>query len=79
MGWLTAIVVGGLAGWLAGIMMNMRFGVLMNIFIGIVGAVVASAIFDRAGIYVASGWLGFLVTGFIGSCVLLLLAKIARN
>ena len=51
----------------------------MNIFIGIVGAIVANAVFEGADIHVADGWLGFLVTGFIGSCVLLFLAKIARR
>jgi len=59
--------------------MGIRFGVLMNIVIGIVGAVIASAIFNRAGIYVASGWLGYLVTGFIGSCILLFMAKLVRR
>jgi len=78
-GLITAIIVGGLAGWLAGILMGIRFGVLMNIVIGIIGAVIASAIFARAGIYVGSGRLGYLVTGFIGSCILLFLAKLVRR
>ncbi|RWX75584.1 GlsB/YeaQ/YmgE family stress response membrane protein [Neorhizobium lilium] len=78
-GWLTAIIIGGLAGWLAGILMDLRFGLFMNIVIGIVGAVLGSAIFARAGIYVHSGWLGYLVTGFIGSCILLFIAKLVRR
>jgi uncharacterized membrane protein YeaQ/YmgE (transglycosylase-associated protein family) len=78
-GWIGAIIIGGLAGWLAGKLMDMRFGILMNIVIGIVGAVLANAIFSRAGIYVASGWLGYLVTGFIGSCFLLFVAKLVRR
>jgi uncharacterized membrane protein YeaQ/YmgE (transglycosylase-associated protein family) len=78
-GWLAAVIIGGLAGWLAGILMDMRFGVFMNIIIGIVGAVLANAIFTRAGIYVADGWLGYLVTGFIGSCILLFVAKLVRR
>jgi uncharacterized membrane protein YeaQ/YmgE (transglycosylase-associated protein family) len=78
-GWLAAIIIGGLAGWLAGILMDMRFGVFMNIIIGIVGAVLANAIFTRTGIYVAGGWLGYLVTGFIGSCILLFVAKLVRR
>ena len=78
-GWLAAIIIGGLAGWLAGKLMDVRFGIFMNIVIGIVGAVLANAIFTRAGIYVASGWLGYLVTGFIGSCILLFVAKLVRR
>ncbi|MDE1158750.1 MAG: GlsB/YeaQ/YmgE family stress response membrane protein [Neorhizobium sp.] len=78
-GWFAAIIIGGLAGWLAGILMEMRFGVLMNIVIGMVGAVLANAIFTRADIHVANGWLGYLVTGFIGSCILLFFAKLVRR
>ena len=78
-GWFAAIVIGGLAGWLAGKFMDMRYGLFMNIFIGIVGAIPANAVFQGADIHVADGWLGFLATGFIGSCVLLFLAKIARR
>jgi len=78
-GWFAAIIIGGLAGWLAGKVMDLRFGIFMNIVIGIVGAVVANAAFESADIHVADGWLGFLVTGFIGSCLLLFLAKLVRR
>ena len=78
-GWIAAIIIGGLAGWLAGKLMDIRFGIFMNIVIGIVGAVLANAIFSRAGIYVASGWLGYLVQGFVGSCILLFVAKLVRR
>ncbi|MCB5202122.1 GlsB/YeaQ/YmgE family stress response membrane protein [Neorhizobium sp. T786] len=78
-GWFAAIIIGGLAGWLAGKLMDVRFGIFMNIVIGIVGAVVANAAFESANIHVADGWLGYLVTGFIGSCVLLFLAKLVRR
>ncbi len=78
-GWIAAIIIGGVAGWLAGKLMDIRFGIFMNIVIGIVGALLANAIFDSAGIHVASGWLGYLVQGFVGSCILLFLAKIVRR
>lgn len=78
-GWFGAIFIGGLAGWLAGKFLDMRYGLFMNIFIGIVGAIVANAVFESANIHVADGWLGFLVTGFVGSCVLLFLAKLVRR
>ena len=78
-GWIAAIIIGGLAGWLAGKLMDMRFGIFMNIIIGIVGAVLANAIFESTNIHVASGWLGYLVQGFVGSCILLFVAKIVRR
>ncbi len=78
-GWIAGIIIGGVAGWLAGKLMDIRFGIFMNIVIGIVGAVLANTIFDSADIHVASGWLGYLVQGFVGSCILLFLAKIVRR
>ncbi|ACM36511.1 MULTISPECIES: GlsB/YeaQ/YmgE family stress response membrane protein [Rhizobium/Agrobacterium group] len=78
-GWLTAIFVGGLAGWLAGKLMDMRFGIFMNIVIGIIGSVIANAIFRRFDIFVASDWVGYLITSFIGACILLFVAKLVRK
>ena len=41
-GWIAAIVVGGIAGWLAEQFMKSNMGLVMNIVLGIVGAAVAS-------------------------------------
>ena len=78
-GWLGAIVAGGLAGWLAGKVMDMRFGVIMNIIIGIVGAVIGNAVLTRFGVFVAGDWLGYLIVGFIGACILLFVVKLVRR
>ena len=45
-GWIAAIIVGGIAGWLAERFMKSDMGLLMNIVLGIIGAAVASAIFS---------------------------------
>src|SRR5215470_5602351 len=42
-GWIAAIIIGGIAGWLAEQFMKSDMGLLMNIVLGIVGAAVASA------------------------------------
>ncbi|MHB0950373.1 MAG: GlsB/YeaQ/YmgE family stress response membrane protein [Allorhizobium sp.] len=78
-GWFVAIVIGGIAGWLAGKLMEMRFGIFMNIILGIVGSVVANAILAQFHIAVAGGWLGYLVTGFVGASILLFLVKLVRR
>ncbi|HCL66979.1 MAG TPA: GlsB/YeaQ/YmgE family stress response membrane protein [Rhizobium sp.] len=78
-GWFLTIIVGGFAGWMAGKFLNMRFGIIMNIIIGIVGAVVAAAIFRRFGVMVAGDWLGFLVTSFVGASLLLFVVKLIRR
>ena len=60
-GWIAAIIIGGIAGWLAEQFMKSDMG-LMNIVLGIVGAAVASAILSYFGI-VLGGWIGYLIAG----------------
>lgn len=78
-GWFLTIVIGGLAGWLAGKFINVRFGLLMNIIVGIVGAVLAAAIFRRFGIVVEGDWFGYLLTSFVGASLLLYAVKLIRR
>ena len=77
-GWIAAIIIGGIAGWLAEQFMKTGMGVLMNIVLGIVGAAVASAIFSFLGINLG-GWLGYLITGFIGACLLIWIVRAVRG
>ena len=69
-GWIAAIIIGGIAGWLAEQFMRSQMGLLLNIVLGIVGAAVASALFSFIGIHFA-GWIGYLIAGFIGACILI--------
>ena len=48
-GWIAAIIIGGLAGWLAEMFMKSDTGIVMNIILGIVGAVLANAILSVFG------------------------------
>ena len=76
-GWIAAIIIGGVAGWLAEIFMKSNMGLLMNIVLGIVGAVVANALLGLFGV-VLTGWLGYLIAGFIGACILIAIARMFR-
>ncbi|MBJ3784161.1 GlsB/YeaQ/YmgE family stress response membrane protein [Devosia sediminis] len=77
-GFIAAIIIGGMAGWLASMFMKSGTGVLMNIILGIVGAIVASLIFGLLGVSFG-GWLGYLVAGFIGACILIAIARMIRR
>lgn len=77
-GWLAAIIIGGIAGWLASMFMKTGGGVLMNVILGIVGAILASLIFGLLGISFG-GWLGYLVAGFIGACIIIAIARAVRR
>jgi uncharacterized membrane protein YeaQ/YmgE (transglycosylase-associated protein family) len=77
-GWIAAILIGGLAGWLAEKFMKSDMGVVMNIILGIIGAVVLNAILAFAGLGFA-GWLAYLVIGFIGACILIAAGRAIRR
>ena len=53
-------------------------GLLMNIVLGIVGAAIASAILSVFGIALG-GWIGYLITGFIGACLLIWIVRAIRG
>jgi uncharacterized membrane protein YeaQ/YmgE (transglycosylase-associated protein family) len=69
-GWIAAIIVGGVAGWLAEQFMKSEMGLLMNIVVGIIGAAVASFILSVFGVHLG-GWIGYLIAGFIGAVLLI--------
>jgi uncharacterized membrane protein YeaQ/YmgE (transglycosylase-associated protein family) len=79
MGLLTWIVVGLIAGWLAGLMMKgSGYGVLGDILLGVVGAVIggflAGALFNVAD--PVSGFnITTLVTAFIGAVIVVALVR----
>ena len=78
-GWIAAIIIGGIAGWLAEQFMKSQMGMLMNIILGIVGAAIASWLFGMVGISFGPGWLGYLIAGFIGACVLIWVVRLVRG
>ncbi|NLS05285.1 GlsB/YeaQ/YmgE family stress response membrane protein [Rhizobium sp. P32RR-XVIII] len=78
-GWIAAIIIGGVAGWLAEKFMHSSMGVFMNIILGIVGAIVANFILGVLTIQPLSGWLGYLITGFVGACILIALGRLIRR
>jgi uncharacterized membrane protein YeaQ/YmgE (transglycosylase-associated protein family) len=79
-GWIAAIIVGGLAGWLAEMFMKSNMGILMNIVLGIVGAIVLNAILQALNIGAfGTGWIAYLITGFIGACLLIWVGRLVRR
>jgi uncharacterized membrane protein YeaQ/YmgE (transglycosylase-associated protein family) len=77
-GWIAAIIIGGIAGWLAEQFMKSDTGLVMNIVLGIVGAAIASAILSFFGI-VLGGWIGYLIAGFIGACLMIWIVRTVRG
>jgi uncharacterized membrane protein YeaQ/YmgE (transglycosylase-associated protein family) len=70
-GLITFLVIGLLAGWLAGkIMKGSGYGLIGDLIVGVIGAFLGSWIFGLLGI-AAWGFLGSLVTATVGAVVLL--------
>ena len=77
-GWIAAIIIGGLAGWIASNVMKSDTGIFLNIILGMIGAAVATFLFGLLGVSFG-GWLGYLVAGFVGACILIALARAVRR
>ena len=75
-GWVGAIIVGGIAGWLAEKVTRSNMGLLANIILGVIGAGVAAWLFGMLGVPTQTGWLGFLISGFVGACFLILVTRL---
>lgn len=72
-GFVMTLIIGGVAGWLAGQITRRRgFGILRNIIIGILGSLLGGIIFDLLGL-AAYGFIGRVVMATIGALLLIYL------
>ena len=77
---LVLLVVGAVAGWLAGlIMQGYGFGLIGNIIVGIVGAFVAGMIFPVIGVSLGSGIVASIIHSTIGAVILLFLIGLVKR
>jgi uncharacterized membrane protein YeaQ/YmgE (transglycosylase-associated protein family) len=74
------LVVGAIAGWLAGVVVSGGgFGLIGDIIIGIIGAFIAGWLFPRLGFHLATGIVGVIIDAAIGAIVLLLIIRLIRR
>lgn len=72
---LYSILIGGVAGWLAGnLMKGGGYGILKNIILGIIGGLVGAWLFGALGVSFIDGWPGDLLEGVIGAVVIMAIA-----
>ena len=80
MGFLTWIVVGLIAGWLAGVVMKGGgYGILVDIVLGILGGVLGGWIFGMLGIWPGGGIIGSLIVSFVGAVVLVWFTRLIKK
>jgi len=74
---LYVLIVGAVAGWLAGqIMKGSGFGIIVNIILGIVGAFLGDWLFGVLDISAGAGLVGSLITATVGAVVLVALSRL---
>ena len=76
---LVWILIGVVAGWLAGLIVKGRgFGLLGDILIGIIGAVVGGWLSARLGIHIGAGLVSSVITATAGAVIVTLILRLFR-
>ncbi len=77
---LVILIVGAVAGWLAGLIVQGRgFGLFGDIVVGILGAFVGSFVLHALGIFIIGGLIGAIVGATLGAVILLLIIGVLRR
>jgi len=80
MGFLAWIVVGLIAGWLAGqVMKGGGYGVLVDIILGILGGLLGGWVFGTLGIWQGGGMIGSIIVVFIGAVILVGVTRLIKR
>lgn len=84
MGWIVAIIVGGVAGWLASIVMrrDASMGIFLNIIVGIIGAIIGNAVLAPMlgiGGTIQTFNLGGFIIAILGAIVLLAIVNLIQR
>ena len=76
MGLIVTLIIGGVIGWLASLIMktSAQMGIIANIVVGVIGAVLGFWLAGALGI-VAVGSIGAWIISIIGAVVLLAILK----
>jgi uncharacterized membrane protein YeaQ/YmgE (transglycosylase-associated protein family) len=73
---IVFLIVGVVAGWLAGVIMKSRYGLIGDLVVGVIGAFLGGWLFGLLGVSLGGGILGAFLTAVIGAVVLLFLIRL---
>ena len=77
---LVIIVVGIVAGWLAGkVVQGTGFGLVWDLIVGLIEAFIGDWLLPRLGIHLGAGIVALIVNAFIGAVVLLLILQLVSG
>jgi uncharacterized membrane protein YeaQ/YmgE (transglycosylase-associated protein family) len=73
------LLVGLIAGWLAGkVMRGGGFGIIGDMIVGVIGALLGGWLFGLLGI-AAGGLIGAIITAFVGAVILIWLLRLIKR
>ncbi|BBX13755.1 membrane protein [Mycobacterium novum] len=75
-GWIGYIIIGAIAGWIAGIVMKSKYGLLTDIVVGVVGALIGGFLLSFVVDTASGGWWFTLFTAILGAITLLWLLRL---
>ena len=70
-GWIGYIIIGAIAGFIAGKVMKSHYGLLMDIVVGVVGALIGGFLLSFVVDTAKGGWWFTLFTAILGAVILL--------
>ena len=74
------LVVGVIAGWLAGqLVRGTGFGLIGDLIIGVIGAFIGTWLLPQLNIHIGSGMVGAIVSATIGAVLLLIILRVFRK
>ena len=77
---LVFLIVGAIAGWLAGqLVKGGGYGLIGDIIVGIVGSYIAGFLFPRLGISLGAGIVGEIISAAIGAIILLVVIRAVKR
>ena len=77
---LVFLIVGAVAGWLAGqLVKGGGYGLTGDIIVGIAGSYIAGFLFPRLGISLGAGIVGEVISAAIGAIILLLVIRLIKR
>jgi uncharacterized membrane protein YeaQ/YmgE (transglycosylase-associated protein family) len=79
MGILIAILIGALAGVIAGKIMKYGLGLLWAIILGMIGGAIGSGVFRLLGLPISGSFWGQLLVGIVGTVLLLWIVSLFKK
>jgi uncharacterized membrane protein YeaQ/YmgE (transglycosylase-associated protein family) len=80
MNFLWFLIVGLVAGWLAGVLVKGGgFGLIGDLIVGVLGAFLGGFLFSSFGASSGGGLIGSIVVATIGAVVLLLIVRVLKR